>query len=404
MAGEAKRKIRKITDRQVEAIRDLRDPEDKDAGVHVLWDSKVSGLFVRIGRHKTTWVFQKEYRTRGKRGTTFRRLGFFPSMGILAARKAALMYAGQIASGKPMPGLRDAVTLDQALAEYDQHLKAQSKRRGKNPTWAKVVQSFARLHLSPSFGRWTLAELSAAPALVRDFHERVTKEAGPGAADHCCRILAALYKHVAKLDRSLPTQSPCSAVRYHGYTPSTAGLALDQFPAWREAVERLPPLRQAYYRFCLLSGARPGEAARIKWSDVDVKRRTITIRKSKSGADLVLPMSAAIVGALRRARGADAVRVFPGAEWFKDDLPARGRALRRTYRTVAADLGVNEVLTRLLMGHSLSGNINLSYINQIALTGGEGMRSAQRRVSRRIVDLLGGFYFSKKSGSAGPGV
>lgn len=390
MAGEGKRKIRKITDRQVEAIRDLRDPEDKDAGVHVLWDSKVSGLFVRIGRHKTTWVFQKEYRTRGKRGTTFRRLGFYPAMSVLAARKAALMYAGQIAAGKPMPGLRDAVTLDQALAEYDSHLKAQSKKRGKPATWARVVQSFARLHLSPSFGRWTLAELSAAPALVRDFHVRVTKEAGPGAADHCCRILAALYKHVAKLDRSLPTQSPCSAVKYNGYTPSTAGLSFDKFAEWQLAVDALPSLRQAYYRFCLLTGARPGEAARIKWADVDPRKRTITIRHSKSGADIVVPMSSAIARELKCARssllGQETSRVFPGAEWFKDDLPARGRALRRTYRTVAADLGVNEVLTRLLMGHSLAG-INQSYVNALVLTGGSGLRGAQRAISRKIVSL-----------------
>ena len=212
------RKIRKITDRQVEAIRDLIE----DGPAEVMWDSKVSGLFVRVGRHKITWTFQKEYRTRGKRGTTFRRLGFYPSMGVVAARKAALMYAGQIAAGKPMPGLRDATTLDQALVKYDSHLRAQSKQRGKPATWARIVQSYARLHLSPSFGKWTLAELSGAPAMVRDFHKSVTKEAGPGAADHCCRILAALYKNMAKLDRSLPPQSPCSAVKYHGYTPSTA--------------------------------------------------------------------------------------------------------------------------------------------------------------------------------------
>ena len=402
LAGTKRRDIRKITDRHVEGVRNLlarsvRPPASsifrprKKLPAVVMWDSKVPGLFVRIGHHKVTWTFQKEYRTRGKRGTTFRRLGFYPAMGILAARKAALMYAGQIASGKPMPGLRDAVTLDQALVEYDRHLHEQSKRRGKPATWAKVVQSFARLHLSPAFGRWTLAEISAAPALVRDFHVRVSKDAGPGAADHCCRILAALYKHMAKLDRSLPPQSPCSAVRYHGYKPSTAGLAFDQFPEWRRAVDTLSPIKYAYFRFCLLTGARPGEAARIKWSDVNPRKRTVTIRNAKKLADIVLPMSAAIARTLLLARdapSADDVRVFPGVEWVQDKLPVKGRALRRTYRTVAADLGINEVLTRLLMGHSLAG-INQSYINQMVLTGGPGLREAQSKISRRIVTLLG---------------
>jgi hypothetical protein len=49
---------------------------------------------------------------------------------------------------------------------------------------------------------------------------------------------------------------------------------------------------------------------------------------------------------------------------------------------------VNEVLTRLLMGHSMSG-INQSYINALVLTGGPGLREAQRKISQRIVTLLG---------------
>ena len=61
-----------------------------------------------------------------------------------------------------------------------------------------------------------------------------------------------------------------------------------------------------------------------------------------------------------------------------------GRALRRTYRTIAADLGINEVMTRLLMGHSMKG-INQEYINTLALTGAPGLRAAQAKISRDIV-------------------
>jgi hypothetical protein len=47
-----------------------------------------------------------------------------------------------------------------------------------------------------------------------------------------------------------------------------------------------------------------------------------------------------------------------------------------------------EVLVRLLMGHSLHG-INQNYITKHVLTSGPGMREAQRKISRRIVALLG---------------
>jgi hypothetical protein len=69
-------------------------------------------------------------------------------------------------------------------------------------------------------------------------------------------------------------------------------------------------------------------------------------------------------------------------------LPATGHALRRTYRTVAADIGINPVLTSILMSHSLDG-INVAYINELVLTSGPGLRQAQRAISRRIVTLLG---------------
>ncbi|MGD0023612.1 MAG: tyrosine-type recombinase/integrase [Xanthobacteraceae bacterium] len=352
----------------------------------------MNGLRIRIGKHRHTWTFYKETMFRGKRSIVCRRLGYWPAMNVDAARKAAMVHAAKAAQGRLEPGARAAVRLDAAMAEYIEHLREQSKRRGKPPAWAAIVASLARLHLLPAFGQFTLAELSDNPALVRDFHRDVTREAGPISANHCCRVLRACYRNVARLDHSLPVALPTSAVRFNPETPSQVSLPFDQFPAWRKAWEAIgSQTRRAYFLFCLLSGARPTEAARIKWADVDCRKRAVTIRKGKAGLDIVLPMSAPIARALKLARGADQVMVFPfcghGQLVTADPLPAKGRALRRTYRTVAADLGVNEVLTRLLMGHSLQG-VNQSYITRLALTGGEGLRSAQRRISRRIVCLL----------------
>lgn len=103
-------------------------------------------------------------------------------------------------------------------------------------------------------------------------------------------------------------------------------------------------------------------------------------------------MSAAIARTLLLARdapSADDMRVFPAAEWFKDALPTKGRALRRTYRTVAADLGVNPIFTTLLMGRPLGANLDEKYINKLMLTGGGGLRGAQRAISKKIVALWG---------------
>jgi hypothetical protein len=59
-----------------------------------------------------------------------------------------------------------------------------------------------------------------------------------------------------------------------------------------------------------------------------------------------------------------------------------------TFLSVAADHGIDELQRRLLTGHSLVG-ISQSYITRAVVEGGPGIREAQRKISRRIVSLLG---------------
>jgi len=59
-----------------------------------------------------------------------------------------------------------------------------------------------------------------------------------------------------------------------------------------------------------------------------------------------------------------------------------------TYRTVAASMGIDELTIRLLQGHALSG-VSQGYITRHLLVG-TSLRAAQRRISRRIVDLMAG--------------
>jgi integrase len=65
-----------------------------------------------------------------------------------------------------------------------------------------------------------------------------------------------------------------------------------------------------------------------------------------------------------------------------------GVGLRRTFRSVAADCGVDEMLAHFLMGHAPAG-ISQRYVARTILSSGAAMRDAQRKISKRIVALLG---------------
>jgi hypothetical protein len=62
--------------------------------------------------------------------------------------------------------------------------------------------------------------------------------------------------------------------------------------------------------------------------------------------------------------------------------------LRHTYRTVAADLGVDDLLIHFLMGHAPEG-ISQKYIATLILSNGPKMREEQGRMSKRMLELLG---------------
>jgi hypothetical protein len=65
-----------------------------------------------------------------------------------------------------------------------------------------------------------------------------------------------------------------------------------------------------------------------------------------------------------------------------------GNALRRTWRTLATELCINEQIAESLHGHKVSG-VKQSYIVDDVLTGGLSKRAAQRKISEKIYELFG---------------
>jgi integrase len=236
-----------------------------------------------------------------------------------------------------------------------------------------------------------LPELARNPAAIADWHNRVTRDNGAVTANHAARVMRAVYRRAARLDRTLPPYNPISAVEMNRETAGGKGLPFDKFKSWAKAWLAIEnPVHRAYHLTNLLTGCRPGELARLKWSDVRPRERALVISAAKAGNDIRIPLSIPIVQALKMAHGADPTLVFPecNQRGRHDELPARGVEVRRRFRTVAADCGVDEMLSHFLMGHAPAG-ISQRYVARMIPSSGPAMRDAQRRISKRIVGLLG---------------
>src|SRR2546429_9812659 len=93
--------------KSVEALHDFQD-DPKTQGHHP--DSTLKGLFLHVGPRSMTWRYRKQRRAKGVRRMVFKTLGSYPAVGVEEARKAALIFAGAVASDKAPPSKRAAAT------------------------------------------------------------------------------------------------------------------------------------------------------------------------------------------------------------------------------------------------------------------------------------------------------
>lgn len=385
------RKARKLTD---EHITSLREFEFRG----LVPDSVVQGLFIYLGVHRTSWIYKKWARVKGKLKSREKTIGHWPALSAPAARIEALKEAATFASGAAVISKKDATTLATAFARHLEYLTKKATDKGKPDRWRYNVEKLGKLIL-PTFGHWTLAEMSHRPDIVSDWHGELYKQT-PVSADHCARIIRAIYRREARRDRSLPPALPTSAIEFTKYEPSQVALDFKAYPAWRKAWEALEsPVHRGYHLFCLLTGCRPGEGSRIRLNNIDTDARMFVIRNAKAGKDIHLPITPEIAFAISLAVNAEVKPhhevketdlVFPGCRQISQraKLPIRGQALRHSYSTVAVDLKIDDLIRHFLMGHAPKG-ISQDYVALLILQNGPAMREAQEQISKRIFKLLG---------------
>jgi integrase len=175
------------------------------------------------------------------------------------------------------------------------------------------------------------------------------------------------------------------------------GAALRQADA-----ERIWPAAVAAARFLALTGWRSGEALGLRWTDVDLARRTATLADTKTGRSM-RPLSHGacdVLGGLECVTGGSLV--FPPTKgsgtmtgfrkmWNRIanivQLPAdvTPHVLRHSFASLAADLGYSEPTIAALIGHK-GQTITSRYVHSADTV----LLAAADAVARQTEDFLGG--------------
>ena len=369
-------------------------------GQHFLWDSELKGFGVRLTPGGRAYIAQ------GRVNGVNRRVSL-GKHGVItlheARRKAQKELLGMFEGIDPVKEKKRNEAYSLTLREItDGYLK--DRRNLKQSSRADILK-----HINKSFASWADRP---ATEITRDkvatlFGELT--ERSPAQANQAFRILRALLNYASGKyrpdDKPLLVENPVSILSeiktWNKIKPRTGriptdkiGLAWNVLQALREAPEQTIISRTLAdaVSFLLLTGARWNEAAQLTWNmpkDKNDKYIFVNlndgwwhISDSKNRNPVTFPLSRVAIDILTaRTKDDNDKYVFPARSGTGHIVDARGvmdklsnvaniritpHDLRRTFRAIAGECGIEFWKIKLLMGHKMSGDVTITHYTETA--------------------------------------
>lgn len=345
-------------------------------------DSELKGFALRITANGTkSFVIEKIIGNKVRRITLGK---YSDALPVEKARKKAQVLLGQIADGiDPIAEKRAtkmrSVTLKEVLDDYMQ------ARKSLKP---KTLYDYKRV-LNIAFDNWKNKPLtSITKEMVAKQHKKLGQENGEAYANLAMRVLRALFNFAAgqyedSQGRSLITDNPVKRLSqtraWYRIERRQSFIKSHELADWYGGIQKLTndTLRD-YLLLILFTGLRRQEAAKLQWSQVDLKAKTLTIIDTKNREPHTLPLSDYLFNlfATRKQNtssnyvfsgtGADGYIIEPRKQMAKviDDTKIQFTVhdLRRTFITMAESLDIAAYALKRLLNHKMNGDVTAGYI------------------------------------------
>lgn len=366
-------------------------------------DKELTGFGLYVGKKSKTFYAEKRISRKTVRVT----LGTFGQLSAEQARKMALEALAKMTAGtNPLDEKKSQavkkVTLKQAFLDFKE------ARKGLKP---KTLYDYERL-IEVAFKNWhkkPMVEITK--DMVERKHRKLGEERGEAYSNLSMRFLRALFNFsIGKYENSQghaliqenPVRRLSQTRAWYKTKRRQTVIKEHELPAWYTAVLDLAnkTLRD-YLLFLLFTGLRRQEAATLKWEQVDLKSKTVTIVDTKNHKPLTLPLSGFLLDLLsKRSKTAINDFVFPGngeaghiiepKQALKNVSSESGVSftihdLRRTFITVAESLDIPHYAVKRLVNHQMSGDVTAGYI----VTNVDRLRSPMQKITDHFLKLAG---------------
>ncbi len=386
--------------------RKIRRPE---TGQVIYRDAELIGFGLRVTRGSMSYIVEGRVNGINKRITIGPHGRFDPKTAREEARKLlANMTRGRDPREEQAKEKLWQITLADVLEEY---LISRTLRPNS-------IRSFRNV-LRRCLGDWLpLPVVKITKEMVETRHRELTKPTRYGtsgkaqaniAMEHLCTVINFAMNRYEIDDKPIIQKNPVdrlSQIRAWHVIPRRQSLIPDhKLPDWYQVVISLRDEKVRDYLLLLLfTGLRRTEAATLKWKDVDLEGKVLTIRSeiAKNHHEHRLPLTEFLHELLtqRRSKTQNSEYVFPGRSNEKhmvdSDHVYQGISktcgckftlhdLRRTFLTTAELVEVPHYALKKLANHVSRQDVTGGYI----VVNVERLRVYMDRISNHFLQLLG---------------
>lgn len=368
------------------------------------YDDAMKGFGVRVTSGGTKAFFvEKLIKNKLSRIT----VGRYPELTVEMARKEAQKLLGQIATGmdpvaeKRAEKMRE-MSLNDVFNDYIQVRK--SLKHNTLYNYKKVIAT--------AFAEWgDKAFLAITKDKVAKHHKKLGKDRGEAYANLAMRLLRALFnfaegQYEDSQGRSLVSENPVKRLSqtraWYRVERRQSFIKAHELSAWYLGVQQLQSeVLRDYLMLIILTGLRRQEGATLRWDQVDLNAKTLTVLDTKNHESHTLPLSSYLYELLA-SRSPKRINeyVFPGTGAAGHIIEPRKQMtnvtklsgihftvhdLRRTFITIAEGLDISAYALKRLMNHKMNGDITAGYI----VTDVERLRTPMQQITDYFLRCMG---------------
>ena len=367
----------------------------------LFWDTELAGFGLRVTRASKTYIVEK----RVNRRTVRARIGRHNQIPTDRARKMAQKLIYEMTDGKDVNARKKAiqgesVTLQQA---YDQFLEKRDLKE-------RTIWDYQRA-MDISFKSWKRKRIiDVTREMVSRHHQKLGDQIGKAQANQSMRFLRSLINFAAGQyengdGKPLIKDNPVSIITqtktWYRVERRQTIIKNHDLASWFESVDSLNgDLVKDYLKVLLFTGLRRQEAMKLRWDQVDLKAKTLTIIDTKNRNPLTLPLGPFILKLLkaRKSNATDSPFVFPGTGRTGHLVESKYQTaqvtkesgikfclhdLRRVFINTAESLDISSYAVKQLVNHSTNGDVTAGYM----VSDPERLRKPMERIETHLLRL-----------------